>query len=110
MSSLKIRDGVEADLPAIVALLADDALGRLREDTSTPLNAAYRAAFAAIAADENQRLVVAVAEAEVVGCLQLTFIPGLSRLGLWRGQIESVRVATGRPGPVGESDMTEGEM
>jgi len=34
----------------------------------------------------------------MVGCLQLSFIPGLSRLGLWRGQIESVRIASSRRG------------
>ena len=94
-----IRRAREADLPAIVGLLADDALGRMREDTSSPVNAAYQAAFSAIADDENQRLMVAVeADGEVVGCLQLTFIPGLSRLGMWRGQIESVRVAAARRG------------
>lgn len=51
-----------------------------------------------MAADSNQVLLVAVAGDAVVGCLQLSFIPGLSRLGMWRGQIESVRIAAGQRG------------
>jgi ribosomal protein S18 acetylase RimI-like enzyme len=81
------------DLPALVALLADDPLDQAREDTSLPLNVAYTTAFAAIDADPHQLLAVAERQGNIVGCLQLTFLPGLSRLGAWRGQIESVRVA-----------------
>src|SRR5690606_4232885 len=58
----------------------------------------YVAAFEAIAHDSNQYLAVAERAGQVVGCLQLSFIPGLSRRGLWRGQIESVRVAAGERG------------
>jgi GNAT superfamily N-acetyltransferase len=87
------RQARESDLPAIIAMLADDVLGRNREVVSDPVDERYRAAFAAIVADENQLLAVAVnAHNHPVGCLQLTFIPGLSRSGMWRGQIESVRV------------------
>jgi GNAT superfamily N-acetyltransferase len=81
------------DLPAIVAMLADDPLGAGREDAGTPLDPRYVEAFAAIRADPNQLLVVAERGATVVGCLQITFIPGLSHLGMLRGQIESVRVS-----------------
>lgn len=88
------RRACAADLPAIVAMLADDALGAAREDTSVPLNPRYSAAFEAIQQDPNQFLAVVEQDAELVGCLQLSFIPGLSRLGLWRGQIESVRIAS----------------
>lgn len=94
MSALTFRRAVEDDLPAIVAMLADDDLGRKREQIGPPLHPAYRAAFEAIAVDQNQFLVIAELEGVVVGCLQLSFIPGLSRLGLWRGQIESVRVSS----------------
>ena len=86
------------DLPWIIHLLADDELGRSREDARTPLDPRYLAAFAAIERDPNQLLVVAEQEGRVVGCLQLSFIPGLSRLGMWRGQIESVRVASSERG------------
>lgn len=83
-----------ADLPAIVAMLADDPLGAARESLGPPLDPGYGAAFEAIAADPSQLLLVAEAGGEVVGCLQLSFLPGLSRRGAWRGQIEGVRVAS----------------
>lgn len=83
-----------ADLPAIVAMLADDALGAGREDASVPLNPRYTAAFEAIRQDPNQFLAVVEQDSQLAGCLQLSFIPGLSRLGQWRGQIESVRIAS----------------
>jgi GNAT superfamily N-acetyltransferase len=92
------RRATKADLPAIIALLADDKLGQGREDAADPPNPAYLAAFAAIAADANQLLAVVEEGGRVIGCLQLSFIPGLSRLGLWRGQIESVRIAADQRG------------
>ncbi|MCE4943379.1 GNAT family N-acetyltransferase [Streptomyces noursei] len=90
MSDLEIRRATEADLPAIVAMLADDALGATREspDDLTP----YRTAFAALDSDPNQHLVVADRGGRVVGTLQLTVIPGLSRRGATRTIIEAVRV------------------
>ncbi len=81
------------DLTAIIAMLADDVLGAAREDPSLPLNNTYLDAFAAIERDENQFLLVVECDGVVAGCLQLSFIPGLSRLGMWRGQVESVRIA-----------------
>ncbi|HSK03835.1 MAG TPA: GNAT family N-acetyltransferase [Kofleriaceae bacterium] len=93
-----LRQATAEDLPSIVRLLADDDLGRSREDARTPLDPRYLAAFAAIEQDPNQRLAVAEQGGRVVGCLQLSFIPGLSRLGMWRGQIESVRVASSERG------------
>jgi GNAT superfamily N-acetyltransferase len=86
------------NLPAIVALLADDGLGAAREDASLPPAPSYRDAFAAIDADPNQLLAVAEEAGVVVGTLQLSFIPGLSHKGAWRGQIEGVRVASSRRG------------
>lgn len=90
-----VRPAVAGDLPAIVALLADDPLGRLRDEVaSSSLDPAYAAAFAAIDADPNQILAVMVADGgRIVGTAQITFLPGLSRKGAWRGQIEAVRVA-----------------
>lgn len=87
--AVTMRTAEEADLPAILRLLADDPLGKSRE---TAVEAPYQAAFAAIAADPNQELVVAELDGQVVGCFQLSFIPGLSRRGAWRAQIESVRI------------------
>jgi len=93
MSELNIRDATAEDLPALVALLADDEKGRFREDAGGALDPGYIEAFAAIAADPNQRLLVAVQDDRIVGTFQLSFLPGLSFKGAWRGQIEAVRVA-----------------
>jgi ribosomal protein S18 acetylase RimI-like enzyme len=94
MTTTRLRRATVSDLPAIVALLSDDLIGRTREDPSTPPNPRYAAAFQAIDRDPNQLLAVAEDRGEAIGCLQISFIPGLSRLGMWRGQIESVRVSS----------------
>ncbi|MBM7437948.1 GNAT family N-acetyltransferase [Streptomyces sp. HB132] len=90
MSDLDIRPATLADIPALVAMLADDPLGAEREspDDLGP----YQAAFRRLADDPNQHLVVAVREGRVVGTLQLTIVPGLSRRGATRSVIEGVRV------------------
>ncbi len=98
MSAVDFRRATAADLPGIVALLADDDLGRQREAPGLPTDPRYEAAFAAIDRDPNQLLVVAAEEGALLGCLQLSFIPGLSHIGQWRGQIESVRIASTRRG------------
>ena len=85
------RDARRDEVPAIVALLADDILGADRE--TGPGDDAYWKAFDDIAADPRNRLIVADAEGQVAGTLQLTLIPGLSRHGMTRAQIEGVRVA-----------------
>lgn len=95
---MEIRDATRADVATIVAMLADDDLGRRREDTTTPLDAAYWRAFGAIDADPNTRLVVLEEDGEVVGTLQLTFLPHLTYRGGWRAQIEAVRTAASRRG------------
>ena len=87
------RDAVLADLPAIVALLAEDTLGEQREDPSLPLDPAYERAFRFITANPDQRQIVAEQAGIVVGTMQLSFIPGMAFRGAWRGQIEAVRVA-----------------
>ena len=95
---LTFRRACHDDLHFIVALLADDALGAMREATSLPLDSRYTSAFEAIDKDPNQLLIVSEDNGKIVGCLQLTFIPGLSRTGMWRGQIEAVRVAASQRG------------
>jgi GNAT superfamily N-acetyltransferase len=92
---MEIRRAVASDVPLIVAMLADDPLGAQRERLGDP---AYAEAFAAIDADPQQLLVVAADGDEVVGTLQLTFIPGLSRLGATRALIEAVRVRSDHRG------------
>ena len=89
------RDARREDLPAIVALLADDVLGAERE---TAADGAYQAAFEQVQADPRSRLIVAEADRQVAGTLQLTLLPGLSRHGMLRAQIEAVRVAASHRG------------
>ena len=86
------RKAKREDVPAIVRLLADDPLGAKRERFETPLPESYLRAFQAIDADPNNELVVACIGDEVVGVLQLTFIPYLTYQGGWRALIEAVRV------------------
>lgn len=93
MIEIQFRRAQASDLPAIVALLADDPLGAQREDTTLPLSQSYLEAFAAIDTDPNQMLTVVADREKVIGTLQITFIPGVSRKGTWRGQIEAVRIA-----------------
>ncbi len=102
--SVIFRRAAPDDLETIVALLADDPIGRGRENPGPLLDACYREAFASIERDPNQLLVVAERGGQVIGVLQLSFIPGLTRRGMWRGQIEGVRVATGeRAGGIGRA-------
>ena len=95
--SYRLRRAVRADLPALLAMLADDQLGATRED---PGDAdAYESAFAVIDGDPAQVLAVATAADDMpVGMMQITYIPGLARRGALRSQIESVRVAEAHRG------------
>lgn len=88
--TVSFRPATRDDLPDIVRMLANDQLGAIREDVrDLPI---YEAAFAAIASDPNQLLVVGELDGRVVATMQLTFIPGLSHRGSWRAQLEAVRV------------------
>ncbi|RBY81158.1 GNAT family N-acetyltransferase [Blastococcus sp. TF02-09] len=98
-----VRRAGAADLPALVALLADDPLGAAREAPGEDL-APYARAFAAVDADPAHLLVVVADGEDVVGTLQLSFLPGLSRRGALRAQVEGVRVRADRRGDgVGEA-------
>jgi GNAT superfamily N-acetyltransferase len=82
------------DVPAIVALIAADQLGATRDGVRDEADlAAYTAAFRAIDADPAHVLVVADSAGEIVGTMQLSFLPGLARRGALRAQVEAVRVA-----------------
>jgi ribosomal protein S18 acetylase RimI-like enzyme len=98
MSDIQFRRATLADLPVLIGLLADDELGAGRELAAGDPAPCYVEAFHAISADPNQFLAVMTDGPQIVGMLQLSFIPGLSRQGAWRGQIESVRIAAGRRG------------
>lgn len=87
------RKATRSDVPYIVQMLAHDKLGSQREDYRDPLPELYYEAFSAIDRDENQELTVIENEAgEVIGTLQLSFIPYLTYQGGIRAQIEAVRV------------------
>jgi ribosomal protein S18 acetylase RimI-like enzyme len=106
--TITMRTARREDVPAIVRLLADDRLGATRERVEEPVAANYFRAFDEIAADPGNELLVAVQGDQVVGCLQLTIIPGLSRVGMKRGQLESVRVGSRHRGArVGEQLVLE---
>ncbi len=95
--TFRLRHASVGDLPAIVALLADDSLGAGRERGEDM--APYERAFEAIDADPSHLLAVGdlvppgSGDGPVVATFQLSFLPGISRRGSWRSQIEGVRVA-----------------
>ena len=91
LAGLRVRRASRADLPRLLELIADDMLGKNREGVGSD-DPVYERAFEAIDRDANQYLMLAALDGRVVGMLQLTFIPGLSRRGAWRANIESVRV------------------
>ncbi len=94
-SPVTFREARPEDLPVILGLIADDPLGKYRESTveGDMVPAYYRAAFDAIAADPRHHLIVMVVDDAVHGCLQLTFIPGLTYKGRERALIEGVRIS-----------------
>ncbi|VFR34808.1 transcriptional regulator [plant metagenome] len=98
MPTTLFRRAAQADVAAIVALLGEDPISAARQAGVQVDPEAYVQAYQAIDADPNQLLAVAEEGGEIVGTLQLTFIPGLSRGGAWRGQIEAVHVSSARRG------------
>ncbi|MCB0190242.1 MAG: GNAT family N-acetyltransferase [Caldilineaceae bacterium] len=89
---ISFRLATRDDVPVLVAMLADDALGAQREQFTEPLPQAYYDAFNALDRDPNNELILACLDNQVIGMLQLTYIPSLSYQGGWRALIESVRV------------------
>jgi GNAT superfamily N-acetyltransferase len=94
MSDIVLRDARRDEVPLVVRMLADDHLGAARESISEPLPEGYYEAYDWIAADPNNRLLVAECDGKVVGTLQITFVRGLSKMGAWLMLIEAVRVAS----------------
>lgn len=91
-----VREAVHADLPALVALLADDVLGKARD--FAVVDDRYERAFADISADPRNFLIVGDDGGEIVAMMQITYIPGLGRHGAERSQVEAVRVRSDRRG------------
>ena len=86
------REATVDDLDDVIALLADDPLGKKREDPSEPVDPRYVAAYEEIQEQRGNRLMVGVADGRVVASFQLVFHPAMSRLGSKRAQLEDVRV------------------
>ena len=90
---MKFRKAKKDDVPKIVKMIANDKLGKLREDYQEPLPEKYYQAFENIDSDINQELIVIENEENaVIGTLQLTFIQYLTYQGGIRAQIEAVRI------------------
>ncbi len=86
------REALKSDLIDLVKMLADDPLGAQRENPNLPLSNDYQQAFEQITKDPNNELIIAERAGQIVGMLQLTFIPYLTYKGSWRCLIEGVRV------------------
>jgi GNAT superfamily N-acetyltransferase len=89
-----VREANAKDVASIVALLADDDLGRSRETVTSPVHDSYVCAFEEMQSHPGITELVAASETGVVGCLQLSILPGLARCGSRRALIEAVRVAS----------------
>ncbi|MCX4694023.1 GNAT family N-acetyltransferase [Streptomyces sp. NBC_01408] len=92
------RTATRADLPAVLALLADE--DRVVDPASVVVGEAHERAFAAIGADARNEMLVLTDDADevVLGCLQLTYIPGLGQGGQERALVEAVRIRADRRG------------
>ncbi len=102
--SVAIREARHGDLAAIIALLADDELGKGREDASRLDH--YSLVFATVEGDSRNRIMVAEEDGRILGCFQITYITGLSRQGATRALIEGVRTAAQSRGRgIGEAMM-----
>jgi GNAT superfamily N-acetyltransferase len=109
MAELIFRPARRTDVPAVVAMLLDDEVSATRDPgqpVGEEVDAAYWAGFEAVDTDPRNELIVAERDGELVGTMQLTFIPSLSRRGAERMQIEAVRVRSDlRGGGIGRQMM-----
>ena len=91
-ADLSFRRARREDVPALIALLADDPLGRNRETPDD--QAPYYAAFDEIDRDPRQYLAAVDLDGEIVGTFQITVIANLGRKGMKRCLIEAVHIRT----------------
>ena len=93
------RKATKEDLPAIIEMIANDALGQLRERFEDPLPKEYYSAFERINTDKNQELIVIEnSEGEVVATFQLSFLQYLTYVGGIRCLVENVHVREDQTG------------
>lgn len=86
------RKATREDIPVIVEMIANDPIGNTRERVADPIPDSYYNAFDTIVKDKNQELIVVELDKNVIGTLQLSFIPYLTYQGGIRAQIEAVRI------------------
>ena len=93
------RKATKEDLPAIIEMIANDALGQLRERFEDPLPKEYYSAFERINTDKNQELIVIEnSEGDVVATFQLSFLQYLTYVGGIRCLVENVHVREDQTG------------
>ena len=96
---LKFRKATKNDVLLIVEMIADDELGKKRENFKIPLPSEYLKSFEKINSDKNQELIVVEnKDLEIIGTLQLSFIQYLTYCGGIRAQIEAVRIRKDKRG------------
>ena len=108
IGELIVRRARPADLPALMALLADDPISAARGDRADAADeATYGTALRSVLdAPLNDLLVVDDAGGVLIGTLQLTLIPGMARQGATRLLVEAVRVSSSRrSGGIGSAVM-----
>ena len=93
---LTYRAATPADLPFIIGLVLEDTVVATNDSVADAMHPDYVAALAEITADPHQEMIVVERDGEPVGCFQLSYIPGLMRHGMRRGQIELVHVAASK--------------
>jgi len=89
---LTFRNATPADLRFIIELIVEDSVITTGDDPADAGHADYTNALAAIDADPNEEMIVVENDGDRIGCFQLSYLPGLMRRGMWRGQIEVVHV------------------
>lgn len=78
------------------------------DPASVVVDAAYETAFAAIDSDPRNEMLVLADGNGVLGCLQMTYIPGLGKHGAERALVEAVRIrADLRGGGLGRDLMRQ---
>ncbi len=97
MTGLTFRAALAADIPTIMALCAAGTIGKA-DNPEDAGDACYQDAFTAIANDPNHELIVAELAGKPVGCLQISYLPGLTRRGMWRGVLENVHISADQRG------------
>jgi len=90
---LTYRAAKPEDLPFIVGLIVEDSVVATDDNPADAMHPDYTKALAAMDADPNQEMFVVEDNGQAIGCFQLSYLPGLMRRGMWRGQIEVVHVS-----------------